>query len=180
MAHNTKIGGTTYEIVGGRAMVDDANHLIEQGNPKIGGTTYTIPLTQTWKRFNISYSHSLVSTGQYLAEDEWTDTIWTMTSEGDSPTIENGKFKFIIKQTWNRLVESPNILPIKMAYSQVVDKYYQIKSFSTSDGKYIKPYSDRYYILGKNRGSTYTTITAPKGTYPTDGIQGDYWYVLQE
>lgn len=42
MAHKTKIGGTAYEISGGRTLVDGTGYSIEKGRTKVDGTGYDI------------------------------------------------------------------------------------------------------------------------------------------
>lgn len=42
MAHKTLIGGTAYEIGGGRTLVDGTGYSIDKGRTKVGGTGYDI------------------------------------------------------------------------------------------------------------------------------------------
>lgn len=42
MAHKTKIGGTAYEISGGRTLIDGTGYSIDKGRAKVGGTGYDI------------------------------------------------------------------------------------------------------------------------------------------
>lgn len=42
MAHKTLIGGTAYEIDGGKALVDATAYEIDKGKTLVGGTTYEV------------------------------------------------------------------------------------------------------------------------------------------
>ncbi len=49
MAHKTLIGGTAYEITGGKTLVGGTAYKIEKGKTLIGGTGYTIDLSTGFK-----------------------------------------------------------------------------------------------------------------------------------
>lgn len=45
MAHKTLIGGTAYEISGGKTLIDGTAYKIEKGKTRVDGTAYDVPFT---------------------------------------------------------------------------------------------------------------------------------------
>lgn len=52
MAHKTLIGGTAYEISGGRTLVGGTAYSISGGRTLVNGTGYDISFGVTWKKYN--------------------------------------------------------------------------------------------------------------------------------
>lgn len=53
MAHKTLIGGTAYEISGGKTLVNGTAYSIKNGKTLVGGTAYEVGFA-VWKRYNLS------------------------------------------------------------------------------------------------------------------------------
>jgi hypothetical protein len=52
MAHKTLIGGTAYEISGGKTLVDGTTYNINGGKTLVGGTAYKIEFGVNWKKYD--------------------------------------------------------------------------------------------------------------------------------
>jgi len=48
MAHKTLVGGTAYEVSGGKTLVDGTGYEIAKGRTLVGGTGYDIPFTKSY------------------------------------------------------------------------------------------------------------------------------------
>lgn len=62
MAHKTKIGGTNYEVSGGKTRVNGTNYGIAGGRTKVGGTNY-----------GISFGPPILAN---FADNSWSTIIW--------------------------------------------------------------------------------------------------------
>lgn len=63
MAHKTLIGGTAYEIAGGKTLVNGTVYTIESGKTLINGTVYTIDLKQGFTLTSTYHNFSNMSSG---------------------------------------------------------------------------------------------------------------------
>lgn len=78
MAHKTLIGGTAYEISGGKTLVSGTAYSIDMGKTLVGGTTYEVgfaePVTITLKRSqyyggDVVHAWIVVNGQTYYAEE---------------------------------------------------------------------------------------------------------------
>ena len=71
MAHKTLIGGTDYEISGGKTLVNGTAYSIDKGKTLVGGTAYEIPFQKEMITFTI---HSMAAQGDvtFTAEEGMT------------------------------------------------------------------------------------------------------------
>ena len=75
MAHKTLIGGTNYEIVGGKTCVDGTTYKISGGKTLVGGTKYDVTFkkpTITMKGNGYYYATATIEGIAYKADQEGT------------------------------------------------------------------------------------------------------------
>lgn len=215
MAHKALVGGTAFDISGGKTMVGGTNYSINNGRTLIGGTGYDIAFNPQWEKWNLGSK----SVGEYTKTSQATDkiydassvkihtsssfptfkttpsgTVWsgfseyyTVTSdnrENDKVTIPKKNY-FIIEpldgdgvkrfNTWtypSRALLYYNTAATTVYYYYSVSIcYFAINGFSNV----YTPSKGKETIKGN---TLLEIVSAPDGTYPTNGQSGDYWYVL--
>ena len=62
MAHKVLVGGTAYDILGGKTMVAGTNYNISKGRTLVGGTGYDISFNQTWEKWDVATTYNCYET----------------------------------------------------------------------------------------------------------------------
>lgn len=86
MAHKTTINGTSYEVVGGRALVDGTGHDIKDGMMLVDGTAYEVALRNLIE-FTSFGASCLAEEGMTWAE--WIDSDYNNDSKYSYDTVKN-------------------------------------------------------------------------------------------
>ena len=89
MAHKTLIGGTAYEIKGGRILAGGTAYSVAGGRTIVNGTGYDISFGVTWKKYNCDVT---------TKKDKYIETTQNI---GKTSTIQNGEPK-ISEQEWQK------------------------------------------------------------------------------
>lgn len=86
MAHKTTINGTSYEVVGGRALVDGTGHDIKDGMALVDGTAYKVAFRNLIEFISFGVS-CIAEEGMTWAE--WIDSDYNNDSKYSYDTQKN-------------------------------------------------------------------------------------------
>ena len=97
MAHKTLVGGTAYEISGGKTLIDGTAYSIKNGKTLVGGTAYEIG----FESFTPVLSLGTVEFGapgffSFSLTTVYRDTPWTDVAVGDLSAINAVRFGDVI------------------------------------------------------------------------------------
>lgn len=98
MAHKTRIGGTAYEISGGKTLVDGTAYSIKNGKTLVGGTAYDIgfvPIITFYIGEDGSFFNMEYQAEQGMTWREWVNSAYNLNgvySVKRSQIIRNGYY----------------------------------------------------------------------------------------
>lgn len=183
MAHKTRVGGTAYEIKGGKTRVGGTGYSIGKGKTRVGGTAYSISFGVTWAKYSCEATevqfdyyempnHPSIgreSTTQNGVRSEHKMTVY----EGYAFTKETGYFGTGAKSVYitscvgyYRVVNSQVRRYVSVTFSHEDDtyKYYDVTTVGVAEA------SGGGTITQYNKGSTsYGKITVDENVLPEQG-----------
>lgn len=132
MAHKTLIGGTAYEIKGGKTLIDGTGHEIKSGKTLVGGTAYNVS-------FGVSYD-------PVFANNDWA-TIIAVCQSGVCPdewavgdqkamTINGKSYAIDIIGKNHDTYTAGGIAPLSFQLHEVYASYHNMNSSDTNSGGY--------------------------------------------
>lgn len=129
MAHKTKIGGTNYEVSGGKTKVGGTNYGIAGGRTKVGGTNY-----------GISFGPPILAN---FADNPWSTIIWACQNNAvpstwvvgnqKTMTIDGESFPIDIIGKNHDTYTAGGTAPLTL---QMHDCYWEIKPMNSSNTNY--------------------------------------------
>ncbi len=88
MAHKTLIGGTAYEISGGKTLIDSTVYEIKNGKALVGGTVHEIGFKEFTPWFDLGTFDALT--------ESWLTEMFTATKDINAPTFDISKWNAIL------------------------------------------------------------------------------------
>ena len=158
MAHNTRIGGTAYEITGGRCLVGGTGYDISAGRTLIGGTGYDIT-------FGSKYSYELLASGTFSSNGTTGSISISPNTVGVyavSNSYRSSLWYVFVSAAWR--LNGNVVTCFRQAGNNTTENYNGIKftGFTSSTLSYtqVVKYNSNtptYYIYGINVNGGYST-----------------------
>ena len=180
MAHKTLIGGTAYEITGGKTQIDGTVYQIVNGQALVEGTVHEIPVIQyVWEKYQVESTdvYSVVET-KGSGSTAIPNTVYDFGTS--APTVTSAGL-------WTKTPTSVSKSAFasgsyKKHYVAVIggrdQTLYWVDSVSTTSFRYSVTYNIEK-TTEQSQGAYIADVTsADPDAYPVDGIHTDgYWYI---
>lgn len=190
----TLVDGTGYDITGGKTLVDGTGYDVSFG---VTWAVYSVSTKYTYDGTYITKAYTAGSS-IYMSDSSDTSVIKYTTS---APSACSGTYSAKQKPPWKNTFTDTGITKADLPSSISSTRYYlfyvgtgvpsHCRIYKTNADGTLSTKSSMYASLDvaatayeanmvetSVKGSTqYDNVTAPEGTYPDNGISGDYWYV---